>query len=270
MKLLYSYQNYLSTYSESTQKVYFECVKLYFKYLNEVYGKVNPIIICNVDQSDIYNYLAYMDNLSRNSRKNRIYAIKNFYKFLQIDGLFDDIKLFGEERLPNYFTLSECKKLIDFYPEGRNKLIMRIFLTTGIRLSELAGIRKDDIDFKNHTIKIMCKGRVERKIIVNKKVLDSIKRLDPGDKLFDISKSQIRYIVKKAEKELGLQGSVHTLRHSFATLSLIEHNDIRLVMELLGHKNIISTQRYTHVHSRQIMDAMNKHPLANYGGVKWN
>ena len=262
MELLYSYRNYLSTYSKTTQKVYYECVLFYCRYLKEVYGKVNPIIICNVTQSDIYNYLAYMDNVSKNTRKIRIYAIKNFYSYLKIrQDLFEDIKLYGSNKKTPYFLSSlQCKRLIDYYKDKRNKLIIYLFLTTGIRLSELSEIRIEDIE--NSRIKIMCKGRVERWIYLNKNCSEMIQKYvgNRKGKLFDISKVTIQYIVKKAMRDLGLNGSVHTLRHTFATMMYQETHDIRLVQELLGHKSIVSTQIYTHFDD-EIRKAVERNPL---------
>jgi site-specific recombinase XerD len=227
-----------------------------------VYGKINPIIICNVSQSDIYNYLAYMDNVSKNTRKIRIYAIKNFYSYLKIrQDLFEDIKLYGSNKKTPYFLSSlQCKRLIDYYKDKRNRLIIYLFLTTGIRLSELSEIRIEDIE--NNKIKIMCKGRVERWVYLNKNCSEMIQKyvVNRKGKLFNISKVTIQYIVKKAMRDLGLNGSVHTLRHTFATMMYQETHDIRLVQELLGHKSIMSTQIYTHFDD-EIKNAVERNPL---------
>ena len=266
MELLYSYRNYLSTYSQTTQRVYYECVRLYFKYLIEVYGKVNSIIVCNVTQSDIYNYLAYMDHLSKNSRKIRIYAIKNFYNFLKIRrDLFEDIKLYGSrKKVPYSLSSSQCKELIAYYKDKRNHLIVYLFLTTGIRLSELTEIRIENIE--ENRIKIMCKGRVERWVYLNKKCQDMIHEYveESEGKLFKIGKEQVRNIVEKAMKELGIKGTPHTLRHSFASIMYQETKDLRLVQELLGHKSIESTQIYAHINSEAVRKAVESNPLGVY------
>lgn len=267
MEILYRYYDYLSMYSISTKETYYECVKLYLKYLEDTYGKVNPIIICNVNQSDIYNYIAYMDNLNKNSKKIRLYAIKNFYKFLRLDNLFEDIKLYDyNKKVPRILSSSQCRLLMNYYKDKRNRLIVYLFLTTGIRLSELAGIRTEDVDFINKSIKIKCKGRVERVVLINEKCRDMIQEYKTSGKLFDIGKGDIRYIVKKAMRDLGINGSVHTLRHSFATIMYQETHDIRLVQELLGHKSIVSTQIYTHISNNEVKQAVESNPLANYGG----
>ncbi len=265
MNILYRYRDYLSTYSITTQKTYYECVKLYLEYLNEIYGAVNWLVICNVTKSDIYNYIAYMDKLQKNSKKVRLYAIKNFYKYLKIDYLFEDIKLYGSsKKVPRILSLSQCRLLLDYYKDKRNKLIIYLFLTTGIRLSELANIRVEDIE--GNKIKIRCKGGVERYVTITNKCISMIDSYKTSGKLFDIGKEDIRYIVKKAMRDLGINGSAHTLRHSFATIMYQETHDIRLVQELLGHKSIVSTQIYTHVSNNAVRHAVDNNPLANYGG----
>lgn len=267
MEILYRYYDYLSMYSISTKETYFECVKLYLEYLEDTYGKVNPIIICNVSQSDIYNYIAYMDKLQKNSKKVRLYAIKNFYKYLKIDYLFEDIKLYGSsKKVPRTLSLTQCGLLLDYYKDKRNKLIIYLFLTTGIRLSELANIRVEDIE--GNKIKIRCKGGVERYVTITNKCISMINDYKTSGKLFDVGKEDIRYIVKKAMRDLGINGSVHTLRHSFATIMYQETHDIRLVQELLGHKSIVSTQIYTHISNNAVKNAVDSNPLASYGGIK--
>lgn len=271
MEILYRYRDYLSTYSITTQKTYLECVNLYLNYLKEVYGKVNVIIICNVTEADIFNYLAYMEGLSKNSKKIRIYALKNFYSYLKIrQDLFEDIKLYNYgKKVPYSLTSSQCKQLINYYHDKRNRLIIYLFLTTGIRLNELAEIIIDNVDFVNKSIKIMCKGRVERVVLINDKCRDMIQDYATEGKLFKIGKAQIRNIVENAMKSLGYKGTPHTLRHSFASIMYQETHDIRLVQELLGHKSILSTQIYTHINSEQVKNAVESNPLANYGGIKW-
>ena len=269
MEILYRYYDYLSMYSISTKETYYECIKLYLKYLENTYGKVNPIIICNVNQSDIYNYLAYMNNLKKNTKKIRWYAIKNFYKYLKVEGdLFEDIKLYDyDKKMPYCLSSSQCKSLLNYYTDKRNKLIIYLFLTTGIRLSELANIRVEDID--GNKIKVKCKGGVERVITITEKCSRMIQEYATSDKLFNISRKAIYDVVKKAMRDLKLNGSPHTLRHSFATIMYQETHDIRLVQELLGHKSIVSTQIYTHVSNESVKHAVNSNPLANYGGIKW-
>ena len=265
MELLYQYERYLSNYSQKTQKVYLYNVKLYLEYL----GTTNPIQILNISKGEIYNYLAYMDHLSKNTRKIRIYSIKNFYSFLNqkiSDFLFEDIKLYGlNKKMPNCLTWTQSKELINYYPDKRNKLIIYLLLTTGIRLSECANIKTKDIDLKEQTIRIKCKGNITRNIFINKKCSNMIQEYMHGEKLFNITNHDIQYIVKKALKQLGFKGSTHTLRHTAASLMYQNTRDVLLVKEFLGHKSIESTQIYMHLNNEQIKNAVNSNPLARWG-----
>lgn len=269
MQILYSYYNYLSNYANSTKEVYYNCVKLYLRYLKDTKGKDDIIQICNINKSDIYNYVAYMDNLSKNTKQIRLNAVKNFYSFLNKDlsnFLFEDIKLYGSNiKMPYCLSSSQCKRLINYYTDIRNRLIIYLFLSTGIRLSELSNIKISNINLNDKYIKCVCKGRKERIVFINEKckkmLVDYI-----GDReyLFEISKREIQYIVTNALRDLGFNGSVHTLRHSSASIMYQNTKDILLTKEFLGHKTIISTQIYTHINNDEVKKAVENNPLANF------
>ena len=264
MELLYQYENYLSNYSKTTKETYLINVRMYLEYLRKVYGSDSPIIIMNVTRKDIYNYIAYMEGLSKNTIKIRLNSVKNFYSYLRIsEDLFEDIKLYSvNKKMPRILSSSQCKRLINYYQDERNKLIIYMLLTTGIRLSELAGITYEDIDFNNNQIKIMCKGRIERYVLINSKCMEMISNYAKSGRLFNVSKSTIQYTIKKAMRDLGLNGSVHTLRHSFATIMYQETHDILLVQKLLGHKSIESTKLYTHIVAEDVKRAVENNPLS--------
>lgn len=273
MEILYLYTEYLSTYSERTKEAYLECVKLFLKYLEIVYGKVNPIIVCNIKQSDIYNYIAYIDNLSPGTKKNRLNALKNFYSFLKIrQDYFEDIKLFDlNKKLPYFLSLPQCRLLFDYYKDDRNRLLIYLLLTTGIRLAEVTNLRAENINLDERYFIIMCKGSKERKVFLNQKCTNMIRDYLNGrveGSLFNLKSRSIQDIVTKALRGLGLKGSVHTLRHTSATLMYKSTKDILLVKEFLGHSTIVSTQIYTHVDNDEVRKCVESNPLANFGGVK--
>jgi site-specific recombinase XerD len=112
----------------------------------------------------------------------------------------------------------------------------------------------------------MCKGRVERWVYLSKKCSDMIHEYakESEGRLFKIGKEQVRNIVEKAMKELGIKGTPHTLRHSFASIMYQQTKDIRLVQELLGHKSIESTQIYAHINSESVRKAVESNPLGVY------
>ena len=266
MQILYNYYDYLSNYSKSTQNTYYENVKLFIRYLKETKGKTDIIHICNIEQSDIYNYIAYMDNLSKNTKAIRLNSIKNFYSYLKIrQDYFEDIKLFNlNKKMPSCLSSSQIDRLYNYYSDKRNKLIIYLFISTGIRLSELANINTEDINLKEKYIKVICKGGKERKILINEKCSQMLKEYMTEGKLFKIKKRQIQNIVTNALKKLNLKGSTHTLRHSSATIMYQHTKDILLVKEFLGHKTVLSTQIYTHINNEEVRRAVENHPLANF------
>lgn len=272
MDTFYQYYNYLSTYSEKTKKRYYENVLLYKRYLKETKGKDNILTICNVDKEDIYNYIAYMDKLSKSTKKARIYAIKNFYNWLGLNlgnYLFKDIKLYNlNKKMPVVLSWQQARLLVDYYSDKRNRLIIYLLLTTGIRLAELEQISINDINLKEKYIRIIGKGNIERRAYINNCLKEMLEDYISGkEQLLDIKRGDIYYIVKKALKDLGLKGSVHTLRHTAGTLMYQNTNDILLVKEFLGHKSINSTQIYTHLINNEVKNAINSNPLAKWGCI---
>lgn len=275
--LLYDYAQFLSNYSETTQKNYLISAKLYLRYLKWCKGKDDIITICNVTKSDIYNYVAYLDKYSKGTKKFRIYAVKKFYCFLNQNlgsFLFEDIKLFNNNiKLPKYLISSQIGHIMNYYSNKRDNLIIFLFLNTGIRLSELTNIKIQDVNFTNKTIYTKVKGGHYRYVYINEetkiRILDYIEDRTEGS-LFNLHKRQIQAIVSKPLREMGLKGSAHTLRHTFATEMYRKTQDILLVKELLGHKSISSTEIYTHLDSNLLKEAINSNPLANYevGGKK--
>lgn len=272
MDILYKYQKYLSNHAETTQKNYLISIGIYLRYLEKYKGRNDIITICNVHKGDIYNYIAYLDGKSKGTIRNRLCALKSFYSYinpLKSEELFEDIKLFNSsKKLPKILNMEEIKRLLNYYDSTRNRLIIYLFLQTGIRLSELANIKLEDINLDEQYIKVIVKGGRERQVYISnktkEKIKEYIKESDPGEYLFGIKKREIQYIVTTAMRNLGLEGSTHTLRHTIATLMYEQTQDILLVKEFLGHKSIESTQIYTHISNKLVKEAVERNPLADY------
>jgi len=186
-----------------------------------------------------------------------------------------------EKYLPAFLTEEEVSKLLDSVFAGdergrRDRAILETFYSTGIRISELSGLMKDDIDFIGGIIKVLGKGKKERIVPVGDKATSAIrdyldKRKKDSDAVFlnkngrRISARGVRNIVQKYIRLAGLkQGvSAHTLRHSFATHLLNRGADLRSVQELLGHANLSTTQIYTHLTTDKLKNVYDKaHPRA--------
>lgn len=270
VRTLYNYEQFLSRYSKSTKETYLENVNLFLKYLKK--QKIEE-----VTKADIYNYIAYMDNLKRSTIRLRLTAIKNyfgFHKYNLSDFMFEDIKLFDfDKKMPRYLFSYQIDTILSYYSNERNRLIIFLFLSTGIRISELANIQIENINFKEKYIYLKVKGGYWRYVYLNenqvKKLKHYIGRRKKGS-LFNLKRRQIHNIVTKPMKENNIKGSAHTLRHTFATQIYKETKDIILVKELLGHHSLNSTEIYTHLDNDFVRQAVESNPLANFevGGKK--
>ena len=186
-----------------------------------------------------------------------------------------------EKHLPLFLTEEEVSKLIEAaLPKDerglRDRAILETFYSTGIRISELAGLSIEDIDFIGGIVKVMGKGKKERLVPIGERAIASIRayldsRKKQADTLF-LNKSKkrittrgIRNIVRKYIRNAGIKQGVspHTFRHSFATHLLNRGADLRSVQELLGHANLSTTQIYTHLTTDRLKSVYDKaHPRA--------
>jgi integrase/recombinase XerC len=203
-------------------------------------------------------------------------------------------------RMPAHLSESEMTALLDA-PAGdtplsrRDRAILELFYASGLRLSELAGLDMDDIDIGAKRVRVLGKGRKERLVPFNTSTQRALRAyvkdraalvanlsgrsrpsspsrptrpLDPlfvnyrGTRLTVRSIDRIvRKYVAASSARMGI--SPHALRHSFATHLLQRGADLRVIQELLGHANLSTTQRYTHVNAAQLLDVYRKaHPRA--------
>lgn len=296
-KLLDKYINYLTAvnnYSEGTIIEYTNDLLLFFKFLKEYEGigldiqDFNIFVLAKVGDRELTSYLIYLNYYRNNgagTRARKIYAIRNFYKWLSFKYPKQNIKIpmqdyfiEQEERLPKCLSLEEVKKIKGIFnkensrnPE-RNNLIIDTFLITGMRITELSNIRISHIE--GNYIKIIAKWNKERKVYItnklNKQIQEYILNHNINDYLFTdsqgnkLDRSGISEIVKNAYKYAGIGDkgyTTHTLRHTSATILYQHTDDILIVKEFLGHNSILSSQVYTHIHNNKVKEAVDKNPL---------
>lgn len=254
---------------------------------------VTPDDLKSVTLSFLYEYMYYISsvrNNSGNSRARKVSSIKTFFKYMSTkSGLLsenpakdlDAPKLASS--LPKYLSLDESIKLLESV-DGEFKIrdycIITLFLNCGLRLSELVGINISSI--KSDSLTVIGKGNKERTVYLNNACRNAIneylnvrphENVKDRDALFlskqkkRISAKMVQVIVKKSLENAGLDTkkySTHKLRHTAATLMYKHGNvDVRALQEILGHKQLSTTQIYTHVDSEQLRDAANKNPLSN-------
>ncbi len=287
-----SYIKVQKGYSQNTIRAYAADLKDFFAFLSshQGFGEEDSI-----DDITIHNIRSYVGSIYKSHKKTSIVrklsAIRSFFNFLEKKGITDKNPAWNispprpERYLPRYLNVDEVFKLLDIKTGNgwrffRDMAILELLYSCGIRAQELVDLNIEDIDVHEKIVKIRGKGDKERIVPIGeyasaaiKRYLDSIKgiikdtnRKGPliinarGNRLTTRS---IRRIVKKyaIKSGLGWDVSPHSLRHSFATHLLEGGADLRAVQEMLGHSNISTTQRYTHLTLDKLMEVYDKaHP----------
>lgn len=217
----------------------------------------------------------FYKKLDKNSIARKFSCFKSFERYLKTHGIVLNLKLKRpkqEKKLPIFLSVDEIFHLLDTVKDQdlpskypiRDKAILELLYATGMRCSELINIHFKDIDMVNKTIRILGKGRKERFVLFGEKakskLLEYIKRERPprtsdDESLFvnhrseTISTDAMHRIFAMFRSFLTIKRNItpHKIRHSFATHMLNQGADLRVVQELLGHKSLSSTEKYTHV-----------------------
>ena len=286
----------------TTLKQFLKFMNIY-KYNNKYssYEEMELNDIRALSNSDIYSFIYYLaeNHYKQGSRILKIEHLRHFFKFLFkikhtiFQEPFKKIKRerkYGE-KLPNYLSLEESKKLLKLYSDSnkpkeiRDNAILHLFLNCGLRRAELENLKIKDISLNEDKFSILGKGNKERTGYLNKSTKEAllkyleirktlkVKSKNDGDILFisnkggRLSKNTIRDIVKSAYEKVGLDTdvyTVHTLRHTCATILYRNGTDIKIIKELLGHVQIDTTEIYTHLYDGDVMKAMQTHSLSSF------
>lgn len=272
---LENYRNYLKyerAYSDNTVGAYMNDLNKYEEFLKKD--------ILESDTEDLEKYLKYIKNLESTTVAHKITSIKSYFNYNIKRGVVSGNPADKVSRpkltkhLPEYLTEEEVGKLLDVEVKSpydyRNKTILELLYSSGIRISELVNIKTPNYDSDECLIRIMGKGSKERivplgdyavnimndymnnyRTLINKKHTDYIFINNRGDK---ISRQFIFKVIKKEALKKGIKKDIspHTLRHTFATHLLKNGADLRIIQELLGHENISTTQIYTHVTNNKL------------------
>ena len=230
----------------------------------------------------------YENKYSSRSISRKVSSLKSYFKYLESEGIIKDnfMRLISnpkiEKTLPNYLNYEDLEKLLAF-PDRSNKyglrdaLILEMLYSSGVRVSELANMKLNDIDFKERKILILGKGNKERYVYYGSKceeLLDKYLKLDHRDSPYlligkrsdRLNEREIRSIVTDTAKKAGIEVHVspHTLRHTYATHMLNDGADLKSVGDLLGHESLSTTQIYTHVSNERLRQVyLSTHPRAH-------
>lgn len=274
-------------YSDLTVESYRTEIKGYLDFFKEKNIKVKDI-----KNSDIKDYLAYIKKgeTSERTLAHNVSVIRTFYKFLLTLKIIErNPTEFLElpklrKKLPTVLSKEEVEKLLDIDLTDcysyRNKAMLELLYSTGLRVSELVNLELSNIDLENCTLKTIGKGNKERIIPISDYALYYVEKYINKYRGSMLKKGVNNYvfinnhgnvmtrqgffkIIKKlaVEKNIKTPISPHTLRHSFATHLLDYGADLRSIQEMLGHSNLSTTQIYTHVSSEHLKDNYNSsHP----------
>ena len=255
-----------------------------------------------IDRLAIRGFLAHLTRKKLNKRSiaRGLSAVRSFYKYLHRNEQVDANPARGvitpkqDKYLPSYldraqiellFQSAELKAQEGRFPDVRNAAILELFYSTGMRLSELRGINRTEIDLLSQQVKVRGKGRKERIVPIGdhaqlalrnyeSKRDELLRHIGPaGDRTaFFLSsrgkrisvralQNAVKGFLDKIDESSGL--STHSLRHTFATHLLDAGADLRAVQELLGHASISTTQIYTHTSIERLKQVYEKaHPRA--------
>ena len=288
-------------YSANTARAYLRDLSAFFAFVantaedagrcGTVAGDLAPF--ATVDPLTIRKYLGHLHKHNKKSTiARKLSALRSFYRYLRKRGLLEQnptdtiLTPKQEHPIPRYLSVDDMFQLLDSIQTGdlfglRNRAIFETFYSCGLRVSEAAGLNVFDVDANAGLVRVLGKGSKERIVPIGKKALNAIsayrQRLEretgestevDGPMFLNkdsgrLSTRSIARILDRIVKDCSLLVPVspHVLRHTFATHMLDAGADLRAVQELLGHKSLSTTQKYTHVSIDRLMETYDKaHP----------
>ncbi len=286
LKKFLNYLNLQKNYSSNTIRGYKRDILQFINFLKK--NKIKSFK--SISYEDFLSYLGYLRNYgySETTIGRKVASLKSFFKFLSARKIIksNPVALLSSpkkpDRLPDFLTVEEVEKILNI-PSGKNwqslrdKAILELLYSTGIRVGELTSLRIGDIDFFQELIKVKGKGKKERIVPIGSYALKALieyieKRPNKKEKNVFLNKygkplteRSVERIIDKYSKKAGIGKKItpHTFRHTFATHMLDRGADLRTVQELLGHERITTTQIYTHLTVEKLKEFYNKtHPRA--------
>ena len=281
-------------FSQQTLRAYRNDLHQYLSFLNAErcsgFGDVTRLLL--------RKFLAFQKKqaYSKTTIARKFVSIRSFYKFLCREGVLECNPVESirtpklNRNLPEFMSINDTETLLNIPDLNtllgiRDSAIMETLYSTGMRVSELAGIDVSDIDFPGGVVKVKGKGKKERLLPIGNHALKAIqtymdkRNSDPSLRIISRNSKALflnnrggrlteRSVARMLEKYVKMAGmntkiSPHTFRHSFATHLLDRGADLRSVQELLGHANLSTTQIYTHITTERLKEVYNKaHPRA--------
>ncbi len=271
-------------------------IENYSHYLGRFLNFTKNINVSEIDEKKIRTFRLHLlthknthqESISQKTQNYHLIALRSFLKFLQKK----DIPSFSPEKIelikekkepPEFLEQEEIDQLLTTFKDAqdiqnlRDNAILQTLFSTGLRVSELIKLTKENLGFDRQEISVTGKGGKTRVVFLSDNCFQTIKRYlairkDINPYLFVshhkknqntsvLTARSIQRIIRKTAKKAGLVKKVtpHTLRHSFATDLLINGADLRSVQSLLGHSSITTTQIYTHLTDKHLKEVHQKY-----------
>lgn len=291
--LVRRYVRYLKlerSYSPNTLDAYRHDIDLLLNHLAE--QQLTPL---DVKLDDLEHFAAWLHErgIGAKSQARILSGVRSFYHFLVIDGYLDidPTELLESPQLPQhipeYLSEEEVDRLegaIDLTsPEGhRNRAIVEMFFSCGLRVSELVNLRLSDLFLNDRFLRIVGKGNKERLVPISDRAVSELgfwfddrrqMTIKPGEEDYvflnrrghHLTRTMILIMVKRLGEAAGIRKTIspHTLRHSFATALLRGGADLRVIQVLLGHADIGTTEIYTHMDDALLREEVLTHHPRN-------
>ena len=298
--ILRSYQRFLKLergYSKNTQEAYVRDVLKLVDYLESEFTDSPQASkdVLDVTLEDLQHFAASLHDIGIGARSQcRILSgIRTFYLYLQTDGYLDsnptellESPVLGAH-LPEVLSTTEVDMLeasIDLSKwEGqRNKAIIEVLFSCGLRVSELVNLKLSDLYLKERYVRIMGKGAKERLVPISPRAIQeldywfmdrNLMNIKPGEEDYvflnrrgaHLTRTMILIMIKQQAIAAGIQKTIspHTLRHSFATALLEGGADLRAIQAMLGHESIGTTEIYTHIDMTTLRQQILEHHPRN-------
>jgi integrase/recombinase XerC len=245
----------------------------------------------DVDHLMIRSFLARLHEggLRKSSSARKLASLRTFFRFLVREGVLTKnparplLSPRLDKRIPGHLEEAEMAAFLEIPGDDtrvlRNRALLELLYATGIRCAELVGLDLNDLDLDEKLVRVLGKGRKERVVPFGGRAREALLLYLPARALMSgrsaavflnlrggrLSDRSVRLIVQARVRLLALERRVspHTLRHSFATHLLQRGADLRAIQELLGHASLSTTQKYTHVDTRHLLEVYKRtHPRA--------
>lgn len=287
------YRRYMKlerNYSENTLDAYMSDLQKLLDYVGS-----EGLNVLDVKLDDLRNFVAALVDIgiSARSQSRILSGVRTFYTFLILDGYIEDdpTELLEwpkiGEHLPEVLSVEEVDRLeqacdLSKWEGQRNRTIIEVLFSCGLRVSELINLRLSDLFLNEKFIRVMGKGKKERLVPISESAVKELQywfmdrnlmKIKPGEEDFvflnrrggHLTRMMIFTIVRRLAEAAGIEKTIspHTLRHSFATALLEGGANLRAIQDMLGHERISTTQIYTHIDMHTLREEILEHHPRN-------